>query len=281
MQIDAAGRLPLVADQVSPAVTLAAMARQVFSLLPAHHPSVGAHRRPERVGSAFSHHLVQSPNGTEAPSVLAVDLDRQGNLQKDLGYREDDRHDQGEMLFRALTDDDRHLEPVLTEVRPNLDVIPGGEQIEYADAGLARQGFDPRLLAAKLAPLASEYDCILIDCPPAGGIMTSLAMGAARGLVISEEFDHVSVLFADLIGFTPLAARLGPERAVELLNEIFSAFDRLADRYRVEKIKTLGDGYMAVAGAPVPIPDEDHSVSVAEMSLEMLRWVTDLSAREG
>ena len=56
-------RLPLVADQVSPAVTLAAMARQVFSLLPAHHPSIGAHRRPERVGSAFSHHLVQSPNG--------------------------------------------------------------------------------------------------------------------------------------------------------------------------------------------------------------------------
>ena len=47
-------RLPLVADQVSSAVTLAAMARQVFSLLPAHHPSVGAHRRPERVGSAFS-----------------------------------------------------------------------------------------------------------------------------------------------------------------------------------------------------------------------------------
>ena len=62
-------RLPLVADQVSSAVTLAAMARQVFSLLPGHHPSVGAHRRPERVGSAFSHHLVQSPNGTEAPSV--------------------------------------------------------------------------------------------------------------------------------------------------------------------------------------------------------------------
>ena len=67
--LETAACLPLVADQVSPAVTLAAMARQVFSLLPAHHPSVGAHRRPERVGSAFSHHLVQSPNGTEAPSV--------------------------------------------------------------------------------------------------------------------------------------------------------------------------------------------------------------------
>ena len=56
-------RLRLVADQVCPAVTPAAMARQVFSLLPAYHPSVGAHRRPQRVSSAFSHHLVQSPNG--------------------------------------------------------------------------------------------------------------------------------------------------------------------------------------------------------------------------
>ena len=71
-------RLPLVADQVSPAVTLAAMARQVFSLLPAHHPSVGAHRRPERVGSAFSHRLVQSPNkppvGIDLDSEEAIEL---------------------------------------------------------------------------------------------------------------------------------------------------------------------------------------------------------------
>ena len=148
--------------------------------------------------------------------VLAVDLDRQGNLQKDLGYREDDRHDQGEMLFRALTDDDRHLEPVLTEVRPNLDVIPGGEQIEYADAGLARQGFDPRLLAAKLAPLASEYDCILIDCPPAGGIMTSLAMGAARGLVIPVRADDGSTEGLELVAdqFQRVKASSNPDLVV-------------------------------------------------------------------
>ncbi len=89
------------------------------------------------------------------------------------------------------------------------------------------------------------------------------------------------MLFADLVGFTPLAARFTPERAVELLNEIFTAFDRLADRYGVEKIKTLGDGYMAVAGAPVPLIDRDHSASIAEMALEMRREIAERSMREG
>ena len=100
------------------------------------------------------------------------------------------------------------------------------------------------------------------------------------GRTIADEFTAVLVLFADLVGFTPLAARLGAEPAVELLNEIFTAFDRLADRHHVEKIKTLGDGYMAVAGAPTPVPDEDHSVAIADMALEMRSWVADRSRRE-
>ena len=101
------------------------------------------------------------------------------------------------------------------------------------------------------------------------------------GRTIAEEFEEVSVLFADLVGFTPLSARLGAEAAVELLNEVFTAFDRLADRYYVEKIKTLGDGYMAVAGAPVRDADRDHSVSVADMALEMREWIAGHSVREG
>jgi PAS domain S-box-containing protein len=101
------------------------------------------------------------------------------------------------------------------------------------------------------------------------------------GQTIAEEFEEVSVLFADLVGFTPLSARLGAEGSVELLNEIFTAFDRLADRHHVEKIKTLGDGYMAVAGAPVRDNDRDHSVSVADMALEMRRWIAERSVREG
>ena len=101
------------------------------------------------------------------------------------------------------------------------------------------------------------------------------------GATIAEEFEHVTLLFADLYGFTPLAARLGPEPAVELLNEIFSAFDRMADHHRVEKIKTLGDGYMAVGGAPVRLPDHDHTVAVADMALEMLSWIVERSVRAG
>ncbi len=101
------------------------------------------------------------------------------------------------------------------------------------------------------------------------------------GRTIAEEFDQVSVVFADLVGFTPLAARLGPEHAVELLNEIFTAFDRLADRHEVEKIKTLGDGYMAVAGVPIGHPDHDHCASAADMALGMRSWIAEQSVREG
>src|SRR5205823_5559571 len=67
--------------------------------------------------------------------------------------------------------------------------------------------------------------------------------------------------------FTPLAARLAPEAVVDLLNEVFSTFDRLAERRGLEKIKTIGDAYMVVAG--LPTPREDHAEAMAEMALEM------------
>lgn len=101
------------------------------------------------------------------------------------------------------------------------------------------------------------------------------------GRTIAEEFAEVTVLFADLVGFTPLAARLGAEGAVELLNEIFTAFDRLAERYDVEKIKTLGDGYMACAGAPMRVLERDQTELVADMALDMRSWIADHSVREG
>ena len=130
--------------------------------------------------------------------VLAVDLDPQGNLQKDLGYRSHPDHDHGATMFRALTAAEA-IAPVLTDVRENLDVVPGGEQLVYADAGLGRQGFDQRLLAARLAPIADQYDVIMIDCPPAGGIMGTLAMGAARGLIIPVKADDGSTEGLELV----------------------------------------------------------------------------------
>lgn len=89
---------------------------------------------------------------------------------------------------------------------------------------------------------------------------------------IAEQFDEVTILFADIVGFTPLAACTSPIKLVQLLNQIFSTFDQLAEHYGLEKIKTLGDAYMVVGG--LPVPKADHTESVADMALEMQRAIS-------
>lgn len=84
---------------------------------------------------------------------------------------------------------------------------------------------------------------------------------------IVDSFPDVTVLFADLVGFTALSTRLSPGDLVQLLNEIFSAFDRLSQLHGLEKIKTIGDAYMVVGG--LPIPRTDHAEAMAEMALDM------------
>jgi adenylate cyclase len=84
---------------------------------------------------------------------------------------------------------------------------------------------------------------------------------------IANEFSEASVLFADIKGFVSLAKALGPARTVALLNTIVRAFDELANRWGVEKIKTIGDAYMAAAGLPVPAAD--HADRIAGMALDM------------
>jgi len=90
---------------------------------------------------------------------------------------------------------------------------------------------------------------------------------------IADSFTDVSVLFADLAGFTSLSTQVAPSEIVVLLNKIFSAFDNLAERYGLEKIKTIGDCYMAAAGLPVSKPD--HAEATAEMALDMLEVIED------
>jgi class 3 adenylate cyclase len=89
---------------------------------------------------------------------------------------------------------------------------------------------------------------------------------------LADGFAEVSVLFADLVRFTEQAETIAPEPLVVILDEVFTRFDALADRFGMEKIKTVGDAYMAVAGAPEARPD--HAVAAAEMALgivEVLR----------
>src|SRR5947207_417094 len=85
--------------------------------------------------------------------------------------------------------------------------------------------------------------------------------------VIADAHGAVTVLFADIVGFTPLAGRLSPSDVVALLDRVFARWDALAARHGVEKIKTIGDAYMAAAG--IPISRDDHAEAIAEMALAM------------
>ena len=97
--------------------------------------------------------------------------------------------------------------------------------------------------------------------------------------IIAERFDDASVLFADIVGFTPLSARLSPTELIESLNRVFSGFDELADHHKLEKIKTIGDGYM-VAGGLIE-QNTDHLAAMATMALAMHENVRKLSSEFG
>lgn len=97
--------------------------------------------------------------------------------------------------------------------------------------------------------------------------------------VIADSFAEVTVVFADIVDFTPLATTLPPQILVRLLNAVFSAFDALAETHGLEKIKTIGDAYMVVAGLPEPRPD--HAEVAAQMALAMQHEVTRLQSETG
>lgn len=88
---------------------------------------------------------------------------------------------------------------------------------------------------------------------------------------IADHIDGASILFADMVGFTPLTAAMTPIEMVELLNNVFSHFDGLVEAYGVEKIRTVGDNYMVAAGAPRPRPD--HAQVLAALALDMQAYV--------
>lgn len=84
---------------------------------------------------------------------------------------------------------------------------------------------------------------------------------------IADHFQEVTVLFADIVGFTKLTEQISPTKLVELLNQIFSQFDQITEKYGLEKIKTVGDTYMVVGGLPTSRPD--HAEAIAELALEI------------
>jgi class 3 adenylate cyclase len=96
---------------------------------------------------------------------------------------------------------------------------------------------------------------------------------------LADGFENVTVLFADIAGFTPLSGRLTPGEVVEMLNQVFTKFDALAARLGLEKIKTIGDAYMVAGG--LPTPRDDHAEAVAEMALGMVEAAHALRSPSG
>ena len=127
---------------------------------------------------------------------------------------------------------------------------------------------------AYLAELQSEReksDRLLLNILP-----SSVANRLKRGeTTIADSFPDATVMFADLVDFTPLASRVSAAELVQLLNEVFSQFDWLVELHGLEKIKTIGDAYMVAGGLPTPRPD--HAAAVAEMALDMQKVIQRLN----
>jgi class 3 adenylate cyclase len=96
--------------------------------------------------------------------------------------------------------------------------------------------------------------------------------------VIADAYHEATVMFADLVDFTGRSERIAPEEMVRALDDLFSVFDELARRHGLEKIKTIGDAYMAAAGVPVPRPD--HADAVADLAIEVREAVAGRSTRK-
>ena len=118
---------------------------------------------------------------------------------------------------------------------------------------------DVRRLAAE-----ARVDELLTNAIPAA-IAVRLRRGERR---IADAYPATTILFADVVGFTPWAQRTAPDRVVAVLDDIFSAFDQLTEESGLEKIRTIGDGYMAVAGAPVP--RGDHAAAALTVARAMI-----------
>jgi adenylate cyclase len=110
----------------------------------------------------------------------------------------------------------------------------------------------------------AESERLLLNILPKG-IAERMKKGETN---IADSYPDATVLVADLVGFTTLAAHIAPEQIVQLLNEIFSAFDDLVEDYGLEKIKTIGDAYLVAGG--ISFPRADHAEATANLALDLL-----------
>ena len=152
-----------------------------------------------------------------------------------------------------------------------LTALSRTAQIEKLAQERARQASQLQDAYQQLEAEQTKSDQLLLNVLPAA-IVLRLKRNEKN---IAESFGEVTVMFADIVGFTELSSRISATAVVEVLNDIFSAFDHLADRHGLEKIKTIGDAYMVVGG--LPTPRSDHAEAIAAMAIDMLQEIRRLS----
>jgi class 3 adenylate cyclase len=178
--------------------------------------------------------------------------------------------------FVALVVVSAAIDPTLAADAP---YIPRGVVVAFFALNIAGVAATAYLLlqyfvrARERALVTSER--LLLSVLPAP-VAARLKQGDGR---IADACPEVTVLFADIVGFTPLAERLPAAELVDVLDRVFARWDALASELGVEKIKTIGDAYMAAAG--IPLPREDHAEAIAEMSLAMGPEVARIAAETG
>jgi len=101
----------------------------------------------------------------------------------------------------------------------------------------------------------------------------------ANDMRIADHYESVTVMFADLVSFTQMSEKMPPLQLIDLLSQVFLRFDQLAEKYHVEKIKTIGDAYMVISGAPVVCADHAHRI--AAMAIEMQLALNDVAIKTG
>jgi len=199
------------------------------------------------------------------------------------------------------------LEPKIGDVP--VIVISGAEQLELAVQCIEAGAEDylskppnPTLLRARVmtslekkrlldldrlrfAQLQAEKELVELEKEKSERLLLNILPGAIAGRLkggektIANGHAIVSVMFADLVGFTAMSRKTTPEKLVSILDAIFTAFDHIVETHGVEKIKTIGDCYMLVGG--LPTYRDDHAHAVADAALEMLEALDRLNEENG
>lgn len=124
------------------------------------------------------------------------------------------------------------------------------------------------ILTTKVVVEQAKSESLLLNILP----KEIVAVLKNENRIIADQFDSATILFADVVNFTPMSARMTPTELVELLNDVYSCFDMLVEKYQLEKIKTIGDCYMVAAGVPRRRPD--HALVLTRLAIDIRDYVS-------